>query len=64
MTRKLVMVRIEANGRYCLNTCDHMSIDAKRCNLFDRDLVWNYRKAKNGNMRPEACRKAEVEEQP
>ncbi len=57
--RRLVLIEIDANGRYCLNTCAHMSIDAKRCNLFDEALTWNYRKKQNGNMRLAACKGAD-----
>lgn len=57
--KKLVVVQIEANGRYCSDECQFMSADAKRCELFDRDLTWDWRKYTNGNSRLSQCRKAE-----
>lgn len=56
-----VVVEIEANGRYCNNLCQFMSHDAKQCELFDSDLVWNHQKKQNGNMRLDKCRKLEID---
>jgi hypothetical protein len=57
--KKLIVVEIEANGRYCNNSCQFMSIEAKKCNLFEVDLNWHHRKKENGNIRPLVCRRAE-----
>jgi len=56
---KLVVVNIEANGRYCSNDCQFMSNDAKKCELFQVDLRWHTKKKTNGNIRPKSCRDAE-----
>lgn len=57
--KKLIVIEIEANGRYCNNACQFMSIDAKSCLLFDDSLVWKTGKKENGNIRLDRCRKAE-----
>lgn len=57
--RRLVVVEVEALGRYCDNCCQHMTIDGRRCHLFGRDLEWDPRRKTNGNRRLSECRKAE-----
>ena len=55
-----VALEIYATDLYCDNSCEGMSIDARRCEYFGQDLSWNPRKKTHGNARLEVCKQAEA----
>jgi hypothetical protein len=58
---RLVALEVIATVKHCSNDCPHMSLDAKHCNAFGKDLRWDDKRVVNGNRRLHACLRAELD---
>ncbi len=56
----LIVDQVTTAGEgFCSNNCQHMSVTAGHCDLFDAKLTWDKRKRYNGNKRLAECIAAE-----